>query len=243
MHRIYFPDYDERWQLVIDRVKEVVPGEGRILDLGCGPGTLTGRLGDALPEASVLGVDAHPALIAMARAGHPGVSFVEAFVGAPDAEASLKQLGPFDAIVSSAFVHYFDPDGVVSLLRGCRGLLTPHGVLVTAEQFVSGEPSVGDGNSELPDVNPVARQKQFTDGVSADVEADDSLSPWTQWWADTSADVEIVALTGPIEVPLGSSPLPMTLSDFVEALGSAGFRRWDALYATGKSVVVTASIA
>lgn len=140
MHRTYFADYDERWQIVIDKVAESVPQSARILDLGCGPGALTGRLQASLPGASVVGIDAHPALVAMGRATRPGVSFVEATLGSAGTDALPDDLGRFDAVVSSAFVHYFDPRGIEALLRQGQQLLTPRGVLVTAEQLASGDP-------------------------------------------------------------------------------------------------------
>ncbi|GGJ86107.1 trans-aconitate 2-methyltransferase [Pilimelia anulata] len=47
----------------------------RIVDLGAGPGHLTAELARRWPGAAVSGVDADPAMVARARADHPGLAF------------------------------------------------------------------------------------------------------------------------------------------------------------------------
>ena len=60
------PDREDRFTALIDAVEE---GTGRrdplVLDIGCGPGSLGVRLLARLPRATVIGIDADPAL-----AGH-----------------------------------------------------------------------------------------------------------------------------------------------------------------------------
>ncbi|MEU3183934.1 methyltransferase domain-containing protein [Streptomyces sp. NPDC006923] len=48
-------------------------GDGRVADLGCGPGHVTAHLGELGLEA--FGVDASPAMIELARKEHPGLRF------------------------------------------------------------------------------------------------------------------------------------------------------------------------
>jgi hypothetical protein len=60
----YVPDREERFRVVIDVVswalarRDVEGGRPRVVDLGCGPGSLTGQMALALPEADAVGVDA-----------------------------------------------------------------------------------------------------------------------------------------------------------------------------------------
>ncbi len=67
---LYMPDREERFTALIDAVEE---GAGRpdplVIDLGCGPGSLSVRLLDRLPEANVVAVDADPLLLGLGRAG------------------------------------------------------------------------------------------------------------------------------------------------------------------------------
>jgi trans-aconitate methyltransferase len=95
--------YDDRhsfvWKTSADMVEtlDAKPGE-RILDLGCGTGHLTERL--AASGADVVGIDASPSMIAMARQNFPKLQFQVA-----DAR-SFRFAVPFDGIFSNAALHW-----------------------------------------------------------------------------------------------------------------------------------------
>src|SRR6202035_1319855 len=65
------PDREERFTALIDAVEA---GTGRpdplVIDLGCGPGSLSVRLLDRIPAASIIAVDADPVMLALARAAY-----------------------------------------------------------------------------------------------------------------------------------------------------------------------------
>ena len=71
----------------------------RVLDLACGPGHVAAAAAErgALP----VGLDFSPAMIALARAGHPDLRFEEG-----DAEALPFADGSFDAAVANFGVHH-----------------------------------------------------------------------------------------------------------------------------------------
>lgn len=238
MHRHYFPDYDERWQAVINAAAAHDLGEApRILDLGCGPGTLTRQLQEAIPRAQVVGVDADPMLVAMARAipTPASLSFLQARIGSPEAGSLLHEVGPFDAIVSSAFVHYFHHRGLIRLHRLCRGIMRDRGILVTAERFAA----------------PPAGRRRPT-GVRSPAEA--PASPWTTWWNETRTDPLIMNQAGhevtvAAAAELGRSvgipstavePPPLTLADYLTTLTASGFDDPHTAPTSGNSTVVTA---
>ena len=58
------PEREERFAVIADVVEVVAGGRPRVLDLGCGPGSLSVRILDRLPAASVVAVDADPVLLA-----------------------------------------------------------------------------------------------------------------------------------------------------------------------------------
>ena len=89
----------------------LIPEGARVLDLGCATGDLLARLN----PARGVGVDLSPAMIARARANHPGLEFV---VGDAEDPALLDGIeGPFDAIILS------DTIGLLDDLERALGLL------------------------------------------------------------------------------------------------------------------------
>jgi trans-aconitate 2-methyltransferase len=70
----YLAYADERGRPFLDLINRVAAeSPRRVVDLGCGPGNLTGLLAQRWPEADVLGIDSSPEMIARAEA--PRVRF------------------------------------------------------------------------------------------------------------------------------------------------------------------------
>lgn len=124
--------YDRRFGFVADLGRDLItllePQDGeRILDLGCGTGTLTAQL--ASTGAEVVGVDADPGMIRQARQTLPELRFEVA--DGQDLVASGGQLlrdGPFDVIFSNAALHWMRRADAVA--AGMVHLLRPGGRVV-----------------------------------------------------------------------------------------------------------------
>jgi trans-aconitate methyltransferase len=86
------------------------PGE-RIVDLGCGTGTLTAEITSR--GAHVLGIDGSQAMIEKALAQYPGLDFI---VG-DGRDFTVAQ--PYDAVFSNAALHWMgqEPDAVITSVR------------------------------------------------------------------------------------------------------------------------------
>src|SRR5512143_403670 len=78
----------------------VRPGQ-RVLDVGCGPGALTGELVARVGAAGGAAVDPSPSFVAAARARNPGVEVLEAA-----AERLPFADGSFDAALAQLVVHF-----------------------------------------------------------------------------------------------------------------------------------------
>jgi trans-aconitate methyltransferase len=95
------------------------PGE-RILDIGCGPGHLTHKIAEV--GAHVIGLDASPEMVALARQNYPRLQFV-----LQDA-AKMRFDSEFDAVFSNAALHWMMDASEVA--RGIGRALRPGGRLV-----------------------------------------------------------------------------------------------------------------
>ncbi len=95
-------------------------GTGRLLDVGCGPGSLTVLLAPLFAEA--IGVDADPGMIDTARSRAPGLDW--RCLRAEDLPAGL---GRFRTVTFAQSFHWMDQPLVAQRVRG---MLTPDGVWV-----------------------------------------------------------------------------------------------------------------
>ena len=111
-----------------------VPAEApaQVVDLGCGPGTLTGALKNRWPAARVVGVDSSAEMIAAARAV-PGIELIEADV------RTWRPDQPVDVLVSNATLQWVP--GHLELLPGLVEWLSPDGWLAFQVPGNFGEPS------------------------------------------------------------------------------------------------------
>jgi len=109
-------DYDDGHGFVAEYGRDVVrlldpQADERILDLGCGTGTLTAVIADS--GAEVVGIDAAESMVAQARERHPDLDLAVA-----DAR-EYEPDGTFDAVFSNAALHWIpdaDHDAVLSMV-------------------------------------------------------------------------------------------------------------------------------
>lgn len=99
----------------------------RILDVGCGPGDLAGRLPDTI--GAYLGVDINPAYIAVARERRKHLPQF-AFVCAGVTSMQVRQ-NHYDIVAAVALVHHLDDVEARQLFAAAHAALTPGGRLIT----------------------------------------------------------------------------------------------------------------
>ena len=113
---------DERGRPFYDLVDRIgATGPKQVIDLGCGPGTLTASLRTRWPEASIQGIDSSPEMIEQA-AGLPDCDFAVDDI----ATWSPGAIGP-DVIVSNAALQWVP--GHADLLRSWAAALPAGGWL------------------------------------------------------------------------------------------------------------------
>jgi SAM-dependent methyltransferase len=127
--RHFLPEDRFKGQLV--RQAEVWPG-WRILDLGCGTGTLTLRIKKAHRDAEVHGLDGDPRILKIAQAK----------VGRAELDITFRQGMAselpypdkyFDCILSSLLLHHLTREDKISALREAFRVLRPGGQFHVAD--------------------------------------------------------------------------------------------------------------
>jgi SAM-dependent methyltransferase len=109
-------------------VDAMAPRRARILDAGCGPGRVGGRLHELGHD--VVGVDIDPALIAAAEHDHPGPRWMVGDLATTDLLAAGAHPG-FDVVVSAGNVLTFvEARDRRAVLENIAGALAPSGRLV-----------------------------------------------------------------------------------------------------------------
>src|SRR2546426_574285 len=92
-----------------------LPLDGRVLDVGCGPGALTAELARRARPGRVTAVDPSEEFVAALRGRHPGVQVIRA-----PAEDLPFEGGCFDATLAQLVVNVMD-DPVAGLREMARG--------------------------------------------------------------------------------------------------------------------------
>lgn len=109
----------------------IEPGQ-RVLDLGCGTGTLALLAKTVVPDADVVGIDADAAALQRARIKAAKEGAAVTFILGLAQEAPLPP-GSLDRVLSSLMLHHLNPESKAETLRKAWELLRPGGELHVAD--------------------------------------------------------------------------------------------------------------
>ena len=121
-----------RWRTAENSAAYLLPRltpDAQILDIGCGPGTITADLADRVPQGHVTGIDAAPDIIEQARGLTPGRGNLDFAVG--DVYALGHPAGAFDVVhAHQVLQHLGDP---VEALSEMRRVARPGGLIAVRD--------------------------------------------------------------------------------------------------------------
>jgi tRNA (cmo5U34)-methyltransferase len=145
-------DYDFTPESYLAMMREAVPGYDRleeeiaaatgtgarsVLELGTGTGETARRVLDRHPDAHLIGIDASPGMVRVARESLP-TDRVRLLVGR--LEDPLPE-GPFDLVVSCLAVHHLEGTRKADLFRRIANTLGPAGRFVLGDVVEPVDPS------------------------------------------------------------------------------------------------------
>jgi SAM-dependent methyltransferase len=226
------PDREDRFTALIDAVQE---GTGRpdplVLDLGCGPGSLSVRLLGRLPQATVIAIDADPVALTLARAAYPdlsGLRLVEADLRVPGWSRQLGLSRPADAAVSTTALHWLPEPHLRAMYAELAGVLRPGGLLLNGDHFTLD----AEQSPVLAHLDKALRQREesrrFPGGHA---------ESWHDWWDAAAADPVLaphVAERQRRHVDADHHATSSTLlATHVDALTRAGFAEIGTLWQRG----------
>jgi len=226
----FMPEREDRFTALIDAVAAGTrTAEPLVIDLGCGPGSLSVRLLDRLPGATVIAVDADPLLLALGRAAwpdRPGLRFADLDLREPGWAGRLGLERPVDAVVSTTALHWLPPAALAAVYAEVATVLRPGGLLLDGDHLREDE-------TEAPTLARLGRAL-----VESEVRRHAaSGETWSGWWAAARKDSSLTGLAAArdrreIEAEHHGSPAGL-LGTHVEALREAGFTEIGTLWQLG----------
>lgn len=123
---VVYQEMDDRLvSILLEHIRKGGIEAPDVLDLGCGPGSMTGKL-LKIPGIRLTGVDLSPAMIARARERFPHVNYI-----VDDAEFMSFEDETFDVVFCSGVLHHLP--SIEMALREVHRILKPGGIFIVRE--------------------------------------------------------------------------------------------------------------
>lgn len=179
------PDRELRFTVLCDILEMGLSevDEPVIVDLGCGPGSLAGRLRERLPKARIIGIDTDPLLLSLARSHYgDGITWADADLTTDAWRRHLPDT--IHGAVSTTALHWLSKSALAALYSGLGERMAPGGILANGDHL-------GVGDTRL---HTIARELRVR--RAARVGTTDRIG-WQRWWdevLDEPAFADVVAV-------------------------------------------------
>jgi len=176
------PDREERFDAIIGAVSAFCGPNPRVLDLGCGPGSLSARVLRRLSGAEIVAIDSDPVLLAIGRgalAHERRIHFVDADLRG-DWSGALPLPSPFDAAISTTALHWLGLPQLVQLYRSVAAMLRSGGVLL------NGDVLEFDHDQAVIAETARSMRSQLEERLKTGED-------WNEWWAAVTAEPGLAA--------------------------------------------------
>jgi SAM-dependent methyltransferase len=204
----------------------------RVLDLGCGPGSLTKRLLARAPNATVTALDLDPVLLRLARDTFDGddrVTVVERDLRVEGWSDNVPG-APFDAVVATRALHWLDEPILRRTYEAIATLVPSGGLFVNADRMpLEQAPPLADGVERARRVRPA-------DGHEA-------MWTWKAWWDSLAREVGLEVELATRWHRFGSlATVRFTPSErwHLDALRKSGFSEAAVIWRSGNEAAIAA---
>ncbi|MHC4719040.1 MAG: class I SAM-dependent methyltransferase [Planctomycetota bacterium] len=129
----------ERFELMLGLIAETQKSVSRVLDLGCGTGSLLLRVLEEFPKAEVYGVDFDLTLLALAERRLDKFGGRIGLIEADFRDPSWVKLVPncMNAVVSTTALHWLSPEQLARLYGQLGQIIGPGGIFLNADHVRS----------------------------------------------------------------------------------------------------------
>lgn len=226
-------DRERRLGVLLDVVEAVAGTAPVVVDLASGPGTITRRLLERLPQARSIAVDVDPVLLTIASATFADddrVRVVRADLRDPAWFESVPER-QVDAVLTATALHWLPEEAVRRLYGDLAGLVRSGGVMVHAEQMPLADlPRLATALAKI--------DRQHRTGT------DDAMARWDAWWEQASHDPALQPALAQRQAVFATSYPDEEFSPpadwHITALRDAGFTEAGVVWRSGAGAVVAA---
>lgn len=223
MQEYYLPDREIRFNAMMDVLRGTLPSEFTVLDLGCGPGSLSARVVNQFPRARVIAVDFDPVVLTIARntmINHKGrIRWIEADLSKDDLfNALLASYGRIDAAISTTALHWLYPSQLLTLYRNLGRCIRPGGIFANGDNMPWATTSAFHRLSKR--VKRIQSKSQ-------------KLDLWKKWWRGLQKDPyfhELFRIRKSRFPDIHSRAKTLSLDFHVNALRKSGFQVADVIW-------------
>lgn len=142
MQNCYIPQRLPRFDLMLQWAALLREAQTQILDLGCGPGSLSLRARQHYPNARVLAVDANPILLTIGQHSTKETTdhlqFLQVDIREADWWAAFERT--FDLVLSATALHWLSAAHLAQIYRSIYQVLKPGGWFLNSDHIASDYP-------------------------------------------------------------------------------------------------------
>ena len=221
MQQRYLPCRAERFELIVEMIAATQPSVTRVLDIGCGTGSLMLPVVQKFREVEVFGIDFDPTLLALAekRLSEYGDRAHLVQVDLRDDSWLSLISNPIDAAISATALHWLNTEQLERFYGQLARILRSGGIFLNADHVRS-------------DCERIQEARQKHRDRMLEQERDGSAEDWEDFWEayGRALKIDIESLHRNVTGPWEGSEEGLALDWHFEKLKASGFEAVDCFW-------------